>query len=32
LKKDEIFQISENQSSLGIGQEVSCEILSNFYI
>jgi len=32
LQKDEIFQISEHQSSLSIRQQGSCEILSYFYI
>ena len=31
-QKDGIFQISQHQSHLSIGQQVCCEILSNFYI
>jgi len=32
LEKDGIFQISEHQRCLSIGQQVSSDILSYFYI
>jgi len=32
LQKERIFQISQHQSPLSIGQRVFYEILSNFYV